>query len=70
MKPDKGKEPCVGTALMVTKKDFYYTVIRCIGIFMAYQCQSLTLSDEVFGLDWLVIVFLVFSITWDCIKSI
>lgn len=37
---------------------------------MAYQCQSLTLSDEAFGLDWLVIVFLVFSITWDCIKSI
>lgn len=39
------------------------------GIFMAYQCQSLTLSDEVFGFAWLVIVFSVFSITWDCIKS-
>ncbi len=65
----KEKEPCGNMALIVTKNDFYYTVIRCIGIFMTYQYSSLTLSDEAFWLAWLVIAFLVLSITWDCIKS-
>lgn len=71
MKPDKGKEPCGGTALMVvTKKDFYYTVIRCIGIFMADYGSSLTTSVEVFWLAWFCIVCLLLSIIWDWRKSL
>ena len=37
----KEKEPCSGTALMVTKNDFYYTVIRCIGLIFGAQSSSL-----------------------------
>lgn len=64
------KEPCGDMALMVTKNDFYYTVIRCIGIFMADYGSSLATSAEVFWLAWFCIICLFLSIIWDWRKSL
>ena len=35
------KEPCGDMALIVTKNDFYYTVIRCIGVILGVQSSSI-----------------------------
>lgn len=69
MDQGKEKEPCGGTALIVTKNDFYYTVIRCIGIIVGVQSSSLAPSNEVFLLIWVCNAALLFSILWDWLKS-
>lgn len=65
----KEKEPCGNMALIVTKNDFYYTVIRCIGVIVGVQSSSLAPSNEVFLLIWVCNAALLFSILWDWLKS-
>ena len=65
----KRKEPCRSMALIVTKNDFYYTVIRCIGVMLGVHSSSLAPSNEAFLLIWVCNAALLFSIHWDWLKS-
>lgn len=69
MDQGKEKEPCGNMALIVTKNDFYYTVIRCMGVIVGVQSSSLAPSSEVFLLIWVCNAALLFSILWDWLKS-
>lgn len=54
---------------MITKHEFYSTVLQCIGILLAYQCSLFTKSGELFKFCLFSIAFLLFSLMRSWIKS-